>query len=48
MAELDLLVELAAEALLASGRDQRDPEEILEEAAVRLVVAYDEGVMMQA
>jgi hypothetical protein len=48
VAEIDLLVELAAEALLAPGRDQRDPEEILEEAAVRLVVAHDEGVVMQA
>jgi hypothetical protein len=48
VAEIDLLAELAAEALLAPGRDQRDPEEILEKAAVRLVIAYDKGMMVQA
>jgi hypothetical protein len=48
MAEFDLLLHFRAEVLLAPGRNQRNPEEILEEAAVDLVVADHEGVVVQA
>src|SRR5438132_7337444 len=48
VAELDLLLHLGAVIFLAPGGDQRDAEDVLEEATVDLVVAHYEGVVMQA
>src|SRR5216683_705957 len=48
MAELDLAVEVAAEGFLAPGRDQGDTEQILEKAAIGLVILDHIGVVMKA
>src|SRR5438128_9038233 len=48
MAELDLAVEVAAEGFLAPCRDQRDAEQILEKAAIGLVILDHIGVVMEA
>jgi hypothetical protein len=48
VAERDFLLHFRAETLLAPGRDQRNPEDVLEKAAVDFVVADHEGIMVQA
>src|SRR4030095_7811063 len=48
VAVVDLALDLAVEAPLAPGRHQRKPQDVLEELPVRLVVADDEGVVMQS
>src|SRR5205814_9390798 len=47
VAALHFLAGVAADRLLAPGRDQRDAEQVFEKEAVRLVVLDDIGVVMQ-
>jgi len=44
----DLALNLGVEDPLAPGRHQRQPENVLEELPVGLVIANDEGVMMES
>src|SRR5262245_10198438 len=44
----DLALDVRVEDALAPGGDQGQPEHVLEKLAIRLLVAHDEGVVMQA
>src|SRR5262245_12641291 len=48
VAIVDLALDLGVEGPLAPGRHQRQPQDVLEELPVHLMVADDEGVVMKS